>query len=113
MNIGDRVLWIEDMSAAWTVTGIKGKIVIAEYREPWLVENRAAAEMKLPVWMWVPAPPGWRDCPPAPDPWNHLTHLMRNDDAFYEEVDEWEGQRVVWEMDHVRPLLLRLQREGR
>jgi hypothetical protein len=115
MNIGDRVLWIEDMSVAWTVTEIDllfagdGHMITAEYREP----DRAPAKLTQPCWMWVPAPPGWRDCPPAPDPWNHLTHLMRNDDAFYEEVDEWEGQRVVWEMDHVRPLLLRLQRDGR
>jgi hypothetical protein len=113
MKIGDRVLWIDDMSVAWTVTGFKGQIVTAEYREPWLVENRAPAKAELPVWKWVPCPPGWRDCPLEPDPWNHLTHMMRTDAAFYEEVDEWVGQMVVWEMDHVRPLMLRLQEHGK
>jgi hypothetical protein len=110
MKIGDRVLWIDDMSEAWTVVGTNGyRVTVETPPHP----RRARAKLTANISQFVPAPSGWRDCPPAPDPWNRLTQLMRTDDAFYKEVDEWEGKEIVWRLDHVRPLLARLQRNGK
>lgn len=100
-DIGDQVLWIEQLTTTLQITGHKdlpsGRIYVAEGAAPFKLE--------APAHQLVARPKGWRDAPERP-----ACRCGRFDGAGQDDVARhaWFVAMMRWEREHKQPLLARL-----